>query len=357
VSGTLILGGGPAGCAAAITLARAGHEVLLIERDTTVREKVCGEFLATDAQSLLMRLGLDARALGGVPITRARLASGTREAAFALPFAACGLPRLVLDAALLDAAEQAGATVRRGVAAISAEQLGDAWCVRLSDGATLRASRLLLATGKHELRGVQRAQRGGALGIKLPLHGVETAGAIALLACAGGYAGLQPRPDGGANLCAALDPASPGVALAARDTAALLAHVRAGSSLAEALLRHAVPAQARPLTIANVPYGYRHRGGGPAGLFRLGDQAAVIPSLCGDGIAMALDSGMRAATAILAEHAASQHHESWSARMARPMRIAGAIAGVMGVAPGLLVLGSRVAPGLSRLAAGRMRVA
>ena len=42
----LILGGGVAGCAAAIALARKGQSVTLIEREPTPRHKVCGEFLS-----------------------------------------------------------------------------------------------------------------------------------------------------------------------------------------------------------------------------------------------------------------------------------------------------------------------
>ncbi|PAV67634.1 hypothetical protein WR25_10284 [Diploscapter pachys] len=50
--------------------------------------------------------------------------------------------------------------------------------------------------------------------------------------------------------------------------------------------------------IANVPYGWRERGGA-AGLFRLGDQAGVIPSLAGEGMGIALASGISAADACL----------------------------------------------------------
>ena len=164
---------------------------------------------------------------------------------------------------------------------------------------------------------------------------------------------MQPRPDGGANLCAALDP---GYAAAARDAAAFLAHLRAGSALARRVLAGAVAEQARPLAVAGVPYGYRHRGGGPAGLFRLGDQAAVIPSLCGDGIAMALDSGIRAAEAILAGQGAPTQQAAWSAGVAGPMRLAGGIAALIGHAPGLLVAGVALAPGIAGWAARRTRL-
>jgi hypothetical protein len=58
----------------------------------------------------------------------------------------------------------------------------------------------------------------------------------------------------------------------------------------------------RPLTISGVPYGFlvgKLGGNGESAvglpLWRVGDQAAVIPSFCGDGMAMALHGGRLAA--------------------------------------------------------------
>jgi flavin-dependent dehydrogenase len=52
----LILGGGVAGCAASIALARKGQGVTLIEREPTPRHKVCGEFLSGEAlEEICMR--------------------------------------------------------------------------------------------------------------------------------------------------------------------------------------------------------------------------------------------------------------------------------------------------------------
>jgi hypothetical protein len=51
----LILGGGVAGCAASIALARKGRRVTLIEREPTPRHKVCGEFLSGEALEDLHR--------------------------------------------------------------------------------------------------------------------------------------------------------------------------------------------------------------------------------------------------------------------------------------------------------------
>jgi flavin-dependent dehydrogenase len=347
----IVVGGGPAGAAAAIALARAGARPMLLERDAVPVEKVCGEFLAEDALRRLAALGLDAAALGGVPIRRAIFAAGRRRAELKLPFAAMGLPRAVLDAALLDAARAAGAEVRLGTPVIAAEAVAAGWRLRLREGdATARD--LILATGKHELRGLRRDARGGAIGVKLVLRGAPPEEAILLLACRGGYAGLQPRP-GGANLCAALDSRAPGVAEAARSADAFLAHVAAGSALAEHVLRDLRPDWPRPLTVAGVPYGHVERGGGA---FRVGDQAAVIPSFCGDGVAMALASGEAAAGAVLRGLAPAAHQAAWARRIRGGMRLARGVAAVTGRAPRLLLAGLALAPGAALWAARRTRL-
>ncbi|WP_270933820.1 NAD(P)/FAD-dependent oxidoreductase [Falsiroseomonas oryzae] len=352
MSRVVVVGGGPAGAATAIALARAGRPPLLLERDAAVSEKVCGEFLGADAARLLAGLGIELEALGAVPIRHAVLAAGRWQAEAALPFAAWGLPRATLDAALLCRAREAGAEVRLGAAVASAQEAGAGWQLRLGSGEVVEASRLVLATGKHDLRGLSRGSAGGALGLKLPLHGSLPA-TVALLSCRGGYAGLQPRPGGGANLCAALDPRTPGVAAAARSAEALMAHVARGSALAESLLAGLRSALGRPLAVAGVPYGFRHRGGGP---FRVGDQAAVIPSFCGDGVAMALASGLAAAAAIDAGDPAARHHACWSAAVAGGMRLAGLCAMLHRRAPRLLVGAVSIAPVLLTTAALQTRL-
>ena len=353
MSGVVIVGGGPAGAATAIALARAGRRPVLVEREMVATEKVCGEFLAEDAARSLGTLGLDLAALGAVPISRALFAAGGSSAELRLPFAAWGLPRAVLDAALMGLAHEAGAELRLGVAVTGAATEGAGWRLRLASGEKLDAMALVVATGKHELRGLARPTRGGAIGVKLPLLGAAPEAAVVLLACAGGYAGLQPRPGGGANLCAALDPRAPGVAAAARSAEAFLAHVARGSALAERVLSALRPALPRPMTVAGVPYGFVHRAGGP---FRVGDQAAVIPSFCGDGVAMALGSGLAAAEALAAGHDAARYHLFRAGEVAGGMRLSGAFAGLARRAPRMLVAGVALAPALASWAARRTRL-
>ena len=82
----LIIGGGLAGSALAITLARAGRDVVLVEKERAAHQKICGEFLSREAIHYLEALGIDLAALGAVPIDRLRLVRGNVIADVALPF-------------------------------------------------------------------------------------------------------------------------------------------------------------------------------------------------------------------------------------------------------------------------------
>src|ERR1700709_1090896 len=88
----VIIGGGPAGAGLAIELSRAGRDVLLVEREAGPHDKVCGEFLSHEALVSLDALGIDAEALGAVPISKLSLAAGEREVNITLPFPAPRLP-------------------------------------------------------------------------------------------------------------------------------------------------------------------------------------------------------------------------------------------------------------------------
>lgn len=129
----LVVGAGPAGCAAAATLARAGHPTALVDRAHFPRPKPCGECLNPGAVATLERLGfLDAvrarhpAVLGGWRIrwpeesrdSQGRNGRGLREGGLGgrLPHpGGLALPRRDLDQALLDAARAAGARVFEGL--------------------------------------------------------------------------------------------------------------------------------------------------------------------------------------------------------------------------------------------------
>ena len=61
----LVVGGGPAGAAAAIRGAATGLSVVLCDKASFPRDKTCGDGLTTSALRLLERLGLDPSSVAG----------------------------------------------------------------------------------------------------------------------------------------------------------------------------------------------------------------------------------------------------------------------------------------------------
>lgn len=296
--GIVIVGGGLAGGAAAVLLAQGGARPLLLERTIGPHDKVCGEFLSTEAQAHLAALGLATARLSGAPIDRVRLIAGERVASARLPFVALGLTRRRLDEALLDHAAAMGAKVKRGVTVRALSPHG-----LVSTVGTLTGQTVLLASGKHDVRGAKRDTAGtldGLIGFKqyfrvppavrAALHGI-----IEVVLFDGGYAGLQLVEDGIVNLCLLVEQGY--FDAAGRNWDSLFAALLAQPGIARRL-GDATPLLQRPLTIAGVPYGYVARAD-PGGAFRLGDQAAVIPSFSGDGMSIALHSARLAAQAVL----------------------------------------------------------
>ena len=149
----LIVGAGPAGSAAAITLARAGVDVALIDKSSFPRDKTCGDGLTTDALRILEDLGLDP---SDVPTWKAgdtcwiRSPSGATTP-FQMPsergtFLATA-QRLHLDDALVEMARSAGARICDGHRLISATQSSERVVAQVERIGTVTANYVIGADG------------------------------------------------------------------------------------------------------------------------------------------------------------------------------------------------------------------
>ena len=152
----VIVGGGPAGTAAAIELARSGRSAIIIDKAVFPRDKCCGDGLTTLALRELEAVGFDPGTVddwfdvGGAAL---RSPSG-REVTIPLPtdglFAAVA-PRLQLDNALVDLARDAGADVRDGHGFRSleyrADEDGNGYVRIEADGLTVDTRYVIAADG------------------------------------------------------------------------------------------------------------------------------------------------------------------------------------------------------------------
>ncbi len=325
----VILGGGPAGAAAAIELAAAGRRVALLERTLHAHHKVCGDFLSGETLASLEALGLNPAALGAVAIRRVRLTGGFGHPSATLPFAAQSLTRRTLDDALLRRASAAGALVLRGHTAEALHRSGDLWRVGVGGPSrtyTLSARQIFLATGKHDLRGLPRpaGTQSDLVGLKmylrlLPEQMEDLRDTIELILFRGGYGGLTLVERDMANLCFVIQRSC--LRDLGRDWPAI-ADVLMRKPHVGARLAGAQPLLERPLAISPIPYGLLLRQAIAEDLFAIGDQAAVIPSFTGDGLALALHSGRLAARASLASRSSHEFHAELYSQLRRQISFA-----------------------------------
>jgi flavin-dependent dehydrogenase len=320
----IAVGGGLAGAAFALELARNGVPVLVLESRRVAHHKVCGEFLSAEAQALLAYLGLDLEAMGASRISTFRLSHKNRSADAPLPFCGAGLSRYRLDQALLDAAETAGVVVRRGLTATRIEI--HEGCVIVRAGTiSLQGRAAALATGKHNMREHPRAPS-DMVGFKLQLRVSPDAlrmldDVVQLVMFDGGYIGSCIVENELVTLCWVMHRSV--LQRIGADWPSQAAYFSQQSGILGGLLQGAVPQWEKPTAVAGIPYGYLRRTAIAPGVFPLGDQLAVIPSFTGDGMSIALYSGIAAAQAVLRGESGVQFQELMLSRLSPQLRWSG----------------------------------
>jgi flavin-dependent dehydrogenase len=363
MSEAIVVGGGLAGAAFAIELARQGLPVTVLEKTTGAHHKVCGEFLSAEAQALLGRLGLDVWQLGARPAGQLGLEFGGRNERLKLPFRGAGLSRFLLDQALLDAAARAGAQVIRG-ATVTGLDYGQKSAVVHTATQQLPASHVALATGKHNLRGLPRPQA-PTVAFKMQLSVTAAVAAmledmVQLAMFRGGYAGICLVEGGIATICWVIDRDVVGEAAVTWNAHAAFLAQR--SDFFGNLLGGATPLWDKPVAVAAIPYGFLRREVIADAVYPLGDQLVVIPSYTGDGTSIALHTGMTAAHAVLSGRSAGEFQADAIAKLkpqiawAKVANVAFVSATAQRVTSAMARVAPWAVPGIARFVVNRTRL-
>jgi flavin-dependent dehydrogenase len=134
----------------------------------------------------------------------------------------------------------------------------------------------------------------------------------------------------------------------------VLDHIQSCSPYFARYLEGATALLDKPLALSSIPYGYVRRDAAD-GLWRLGDQAAVIPSFSGDGISIALHSAYLAAEHFLEGGSAESFQRHLHAQLRRPVKAATVVSQLMVAAPSL-ASGVRLWPRALALITSRTRI-
>jgi flavin-dependent dehydrogenase len=312
-----IVGGGLAGCALAIALARAGVEVVVLERQPAWRWRAGGVFSSPVTMDALRRVGLSEATLARVarPIPAMRLETpGGAVARLTYGAEAGGPPAVGFDRSALDPelealAREAGAAVRHGVT-VETVDLDDGRPVlrtRTPEGTGTIGCRIAVgADGAHSVvaraAGVARPSRlpervGLSYHLADPRPDAPTDARLRVFD--GGYIGIAPVPGRRVNIGIVLGPAW-------RDRLA-----RDGASATAGAIVAAVPATGEdpgtwrdgdrcdPVAGAAPLGGRVTRRAGP-GWWLVGDAVGFLDPFTGEGLHRALVSTELAAAAIRA---------------------------------------------------------
>ena len=282
-----IIGAGPAGTSAAITAARHGAKVALLEAGEFPRHKVCGEFVSAESleilRELLRNVSEATRILSAAPVINGvRLLLDHAFTAAPISPTALSISRYDLDYLLWQAAQQAGVTARSNCDARAIR--GDGPFELETSSGKIEASALIVATGRWSRFRPNVPPPLGPKWVGLKAHYREQTSAHStdLYFFEHGYCGVQPVAPGVVNACA----------MVRSDRA---------TSLAEVLVLPPGLAQRsrdwEPLTgpITTAPLIYRKPEPVRDNVIFVGDAAAFIDPFVGDGISLALRTGQLAA--------------------------------------------------------------
>jgi flavin-dependent dehydrogenase len=291
----IVIGGGPAGTSAAITCARNGAQVLLLERGRFPRHKVCGEFVSAESLDLLADLLAVEHAqllADAIRIPRARVFLDGRSIHTPVDPPAASISRLDLDWALWESARQCGVDGRQQVTVQNISGTGP-FLAHTSAG-TFESRVLINSSGRwSNLNPAPRDSGVKWLGLKGHFAESSPQASVDLYFFDGGYCGVQPveirndvTPSGRVNACA-------------------MVRADVASTLPEVFLRHPALRERslgwKPLSdpVSTSPLFFREPQPERDGVLLAGDAAAFVDPFVGDGISLALRSGSLAGQCLI----------------------------------------------------------
>lgn len=301
----LVIGAGPAGCAAAITASRAGRSVVVVDRASFPRDKTCGDGLTTGALRLLEQLGVPLAALDASAAVSDVVLVSPSGRRIQLPLPRDGehtrvMRRVDLDEALVAAARASGAMVIENAALTELKSLDSGVEATLEDGRALRAPFAVAADGNYSTaRRLLTPDAPPLLGewsaFRQYFGSVDEQRLWVLFErdLLPGYAWVFPLPGGRANVGFGMlrGPGVTGKVLAEKWRTLL-----ERPSIRDILGPRAQPEGAHrawPIPSHLDPARLAH-----GRVLFAGDAAGVVDPMTGEGIAQALETGMLAARAI-----------------------------------------------------------
>lgn len=285
-----IIGGGLAGLTAAIHLSKAGKSVILFEKNTYPKHKVCGEFISNEVLPYLEEMGLNIELLQPTHINRTSISINSGKSISAnLPLGGFGISRYKLDNYLYEKAKEFGCLIiHQQVNEI--EYLDDSFTIQTENNETFQAKVVLGTFGKRSNLDVKLQRnfiqkKSPWLAVKAHYKGKFPNDLVELHNFDGGYCGVSKVEDDIINICYLTKYESFKKYKAISD---FQLNVLNKNPKLKAIFDTSELLFEKPLTISQVSFETKKQVENH--ILMLGDTAGLIHPLCGNGMAMAIHS-------------------------------------------------------------------
>ncbi len=286
----LIIGGGLAGLTSAIHLIKEGFEVILIEKNTYPKHKVCGEYISNEVLSYLETLGIHPFDHQAKKINTFHFSSlSGRPLEITLPLGGFGISRFALDALMADTAVGLGVQILHDT--VKEVQFNQhQFQVTTLNHQEFTADYVLGAYGKRSGLDITLSRKfiqkkSAWLGVKAHYKTAFPDDLVALHNFNGGYCGLSKVETGHVNACYLADYAS---FKKYKNIEEYQQKVLYKNKALKHFFENSEMAFEAPVTISQISFDKKQ----PVvnHIFMIGDSAGLIHPLCGNGMAMAIHS-------------------------------------------------------------------
>jgi flavin-dependent dehydrogenase len=287
----IIVGGGVAGLSAGIRLTELNKRTLILEGSKYPGHRMCGEFFSPEALPILKNWDI----IPPVTITAGRFIFGKNQVDFSLPTPAGGFSRYDFDVNLMELAVKKGVTVltESPVTDLALKKPFHVTC----HGKIFNSSSLIIGSGRLP-QFTPLAPK--YMGFKAHFEGIDLDSTLEMHCFKGGYVGLSPLSPNTVNVACLVDLKE------VKDPQSFMKELKEKKGMEKFKKRIAQGKMVFPdwLTGKVPEFGIRKVPEVPH-VFFIGDAAGSIPPICGDGLAIALTSGVMAANYCASSNALS----------------------------------------------------
>lgn len=295
----LIIGGGLAGLSSAIHLSKYKLNVLVIEKNSYPKHKVCGEYISNEVLPYLRFLEFNPFELGAKQIDKFELTTAKNKLVKAdLPLGGFGISRYTLDEALAKKARENGVVILQD-SVTDVQFKNDLFSITTKKKKVLTSKLVIGAYGKRsniDLKLNRKFIKNEApyLAVKVHLKGDFSENLVALHNFKGGYCGLSKVENGAINACYIAEYSA---FKKYKNIEEFQEQVVYKNKVLKNIYENSISLFDKPITISQISFSSKNPVENH--MIMCGDTAGMIHPLCGNGMSMAIRSAQMASQLII----------------------------------------------------------